>query len=83
MNVLIKIINEWDPIELFPLAPKNEYYDETKKIFDFVVSAKNISVSVLAKKIDEIFVTAFGKDLYIINTQTSMNIADKILKAMN
>ncbi|EAD8591252.1 DUF1871 domain-containing protein, partial [Listeria monocytogenes] len=23
-----KIINDWDPIELFPLAPKDEYSQE-------------------------------------------------------
>ncbi|EAC2694899.1 DUF1871 domain-containing protein, partial [Listeria monocytogenes] len=27
-----KIINDWDPIELFPLAPKDEYSQEINKI---------------------------------------------------
>ena len=31
-----KIINEWDPIELFSLEPKDEYNQEIKKVVDIL-----------------------------------------------
>lgn len=31
MDRIEQIINEWDPIGLFPMAPKDEYVEEGKK----------------------------------------------------
>ncbi|HCK0308575.1 TPA: DUF1871 family protein, partial [Listeria innocua] len=50
-----KIINDWDPIELFPLAPKDEYSQEINKIISIVIENPKIDVNVLAKGIRKIF----------------------------
>ncbi|MCV80051.1 DUF1871 domain-containing protein, partial [Listeria monocytogenes] len=43
-----KIINDWDPIELFPLAPKDEYSQEINKIIRIVIENPNIDTNLLA-----------------------------------
>ncbi|EAF2146933.1 DUF1871 family protein, partial [Listeria monocytogenes] len=55
-----KIINDWDPIELFPLAPKDEYSQEINKIISIVQENPNIDMNVLGKGIRKIFVDSFG-----------------------
>lgn len=47
------IINEWDPYSLFPLAPKDEYRDEIKKIKIYIDNDKDIDS--LAKYLGNIF----------------------------
>ena len=32
MERITQIINDWDPIGFFPMAPKDEYINEIKKI---------------------------------------------------
>lgn len=32
---ITQIINDWDPIGFFPMAPKDEYINEIKKISEF------------------------------------------------
>ena len=36
MEKITEIINEWDPIELFPMAPKDEYIEEVKLIYEYL-----------------------------------------------
>ena len=36
-----KIINDWDPIGFFPMAPEDEYTDEISKIHEYIYSEKN------------------------------------------
>lgn len=31
-DIIMTIINDWDPIELFPMAPADEYTSEIEKI---------------------------------------------------
>ncbi|EAF5623190.1 DUF1871 family protein, partial [Listeria monocytogenes] len=54
-----KIINDWDPIELFPLAPKDEYSQEINKIISIVQENPNIDMNVLGKGIRKIFIDSF------------------------
>ncbi|EAE7244677.1 DUF1871 family protein, partial [Listeria monocytogenes] len=56
-----KIINDWDPIELFPLAPKDEYSQEINKIISIVQENPNIDMNVLGKGIRKIFIDSFGE----------------------
>ncbi|EFR95282.1 DUF1871 family protein [Listeria innocua] len=72
-----KIINDWDPIELFPLAPKDEYSQEINKIISIVQENPNIDMNVLAKGIRKIFIDSFGENLIFKNNEDE--IAEKIL----
>ncbi|HBL8351046.1 TPA: DUF1871 family protein, partial [Listeria monocytogenes] len=62
-----KIINDWDPIELFPLAPKDEYSQEINKIISIVQENPNIDMNVLGKGIRKIFIDSFGENLIFKN----------------
>ena len=64
MDRIEQIINEWDPIGLFPMAPKDEYVEEEKKIVEYIEKWPNITEKKLADRINEIFIEAFGKDVY-------------------
>ena len=33
MERITQIINDWDPIGFFPMAPKDEYINEIKKVY--------------------------------------------------
>ena len=79
MKNISELINEWDPIELFPYAPKDEYISEIKEIEKFVMDNKNISVTELAKVIDNIFCRSFGEGTYESNPNNSMKVAERIL----
>jgi hypothetical protein len=35
-DTIKEVINKWDPIELFPHAPKNEYDKESAAIYEFI-----------------------------------------------
>ncbi|EAD6956814.1 DUF1871 family protein [Listeria monocytogenes] len=72
-----KIINDWDPIELFPLAPKDEYSQEINKIISIVQENPNIDMNVLGKGIRKIFIDSFGEKLIFKNNEDE--IAEKIL----
>ncbi|PDK68754.1 hypothetical protein AFZ23_05505 [Listeria monocytogenes] len=72
-----KIINDWDPIELFPLAPKDEYSQEINKIISIVQENHNIDMNVLDKGIRKIFIDSFGENLIFKNNEDE--IAEKIL----
>ena len=43
MERITQIINDWDPIGFFPMAPKDEYINEIKKI---ILSIANSTISV-------------------------------------
>ncbi len=80
MEIITKIINDWDPIGFFPMAPKDEYVIEIKKIYEYVSGNQNLQVQTLAETINEIFVKSFGPDVYDQNMEKCMLIAEKILK---
>lgn len=80
MKKIMEIINGWDPIGFFPMAPKDEYANEVKKIYDYMCINQNFKVDNVAKKINEIFLEAFGADVYDENIEQCMLVAKKILK---
>ncbi len=55
---IVEIINNWNPIEIYPLL-KEEYDIEIEKIME--VMDDRLSVQELAEKIFEVFTTFFGK----------------------
>lgn len=59
MDKILMMVNEWDPIGFFPMAPEDEYINEYLNV------SQNITEKKLAKKINEIFIMAFGSDVYV------------------
>lgn len=51
MERITEIINDWDPIGFFSMAPKDEYINEIKKINEFVCSNYSLQVHTLAQEI--------------------------------
>ena len=80
MEKIEKIINDWDPIGFFPMAPKDEYINEVTKIYEYVYSKKNLQIQTLAEIINTIFIKAFGIDVYDENIEQCILIAKKILE---
>ena len=39
------IINEWDPIDLFPMAPRDEYVKEIERIKCIISNKSSISTN--------------------------------------
>lgn len=73
-----EIINKWDPACLFPMAPKDEYADEIRKIEEYISSVDELMPEALADVINEIFLTSFGKDVYAAKNEDCFEIAKKI-----
>ncbi len=42
-KIMIKIINEWDPIDFFPMAPEDEYSNEILQVENNIALFRNIS----------------------------------------
>ena len=75
MNVA-EIINGWDPISLFPLAPLDEYHSEISMVQQAMSCCLNEHE--LADKIYQIFLSAFG-DTFVESKQECLNISNKLL----
>ena len=75
-----RIINEWDPIGLFPLAPKDEYNLESELILKrcYKYSSK-IDINYLAQIIYDVFTESFGDDVFCKTKQNCVEIARSIL----
>lgn len=80
MERITKIINDWDPIGFFPMAPKDEYINEIKKINELVCSNCSLQVYTLAQEINKIFAETFGTDVYYEDLEQCAIIAKRILK---
>lgn len=83
MEEITKIINDWDPIELFPMAPKDEYIDEIRSIYSYIQSSQEIGVHSLAEAINNIFIHNFGDDTYHGDINQCLSVASRILNEMN
>ncbi len=62
MKLIRDIINEWDPICLFPMAPENEYEDEIKQIYN-LLNGEDLSIERIEEGIERIFIKSFGEGL--------------------
>lgn len=83
MNEIMNLINEWDPIGFFPMAPKDEYINEIREIENFLQNNTSLYIEILAKKINDIFKESFGDDVYIEKIDTCKLVAQKILETHN
>ncbi len=77
-KVVEEIINNWDPIELFPYSPKDEYKNEIALIIAALKETKDISE--VALKIQKIFIKSFGNDVFKRDTNECVSIAESIVK---
>lgn len=84
MDKIIEIINLWDPIGLFPMAPKDEYELECKEIYCFLKGNTEVKEEDLCKKINDVFSKSFGADVYNSAIQKkSFEISRKILNVIS
>lgn len=84
MDKIVEIINLWDPIGLFPMAPRDEYEIECEEIYFFLKNNIGIKEIELSKKIDDIFRKRFGGDVYSKEAQKKcFDVSRKILKEIN
>ena len=79
MNKIAQIINEWDPLGFFPMAPSDEYNTEIQQIFEYIEQSKNIQINELANVINNIFIASFGNDVYKEDLNQCEEVARKIL----
>lgn len=79
MDKILLVVNEWDPIGFFPMAPKDEYINEIKKIYEYLNVSQYITEEKLAKKINEIFLMSFGSDVYVEDTEECLRVAKDII----
>ncbi len=83
MKELMNVINDWDPIGFFPLAPKDEYINEIRKIEKYLHNTASIDAETLAKRINDIFKKSFGDDVYIEDISACEAVAQKIMDIRN
>jgi hypothetical protein len=75
-----RIINQWDPMNLFPYAPSNEYSSEIQELCNFLENSRCYIISHdLGRKILAIFQSAFGEDLFLKSFDQCNEIAVKII----
>jgi len=80
-KTLRSIINKWDPVDLMPFAPKDEYDPEVKEIEKYIHEHKeNITLDELTDKIYNVFVTFFGEFVFVKTKEDCADVAKKILK---
>ncbi|MCT0015474.1 DUF1871 family protein [Lactococcus lactis subsp. lactis] len=75
-NKIENIINEWDPIDLFPFAPNDEYKREIEKISELLTP--DIDLEELAMKIKQIFVDSFGEDMFFRDDESILKVAENL-----
>lgn len=77
MDYVKSIIDAWDPINILPIAPNDEYHSEIKEI-QYLISMTN-NVSEIAKGIFKVFVEAFGEQIFNKSEDECKQIAELLL----
>ena len=78
MDLVKKIINEWDPIELLCHAPDEEYDLEVEEIAQLLKQTEDSSE--LARGIHTIFTRSFGPNIFNKSIGECRYIADALLR---
>ena len=73
-----EIINEWDPVGLLSYGPEDDYSIEAEKIVDRISSAENTEVNTIAEILSDVFITAFGDDVFMRSIDDCIPVAEKI-----
>ena len=79
MDRILAIISDWDPIGLFPGAPKDEYLNEAKEIESILTNNPQITWQELANCIHNVFIIPFGVGTLEVKMEECLEIAKKIL----
>lgn len=79
VNLITNIINEFDPLDLIPYSPQDEYYNEIKEIDDFIKNHPHCDVDTLAYQIYDIFMSYLGSDIFTRSIDECKEVAQKIL----
>ena len=79
LNRIKFVINEWDPIEVFPYAPNDEYNLEIIEILEFLKKNENVSADFLGNKIYDIFLKTLGGDVFKKSLRECIEVARRIL----
>ncbi len=75
-EIIKRIIDDWDPINLFPEAPENEYWSEIDSI---IMECSNLNAKEeLAKVIKSVFINSFNEDIFRFSYEECLKIAEKI-----
>lgn len=74
------VINQWDPINLFPHAPDDEYQTEINNIYSYLTLYPSCSNNILAKIIYQTFIEAFGNEIFYCSLEDCNKIAKKYYK---
>ena len=74
------IIDAWDPIGLFPFAPKDEYLDESQTIC--IAYTKGMSTKELAQIIHQVFIRSFGITTFTKSIGECEVVAYEIINAL-
>ena len=82
INRIKTIINNWDPVNLFPHAPDDEYSSEINKICSFIEDNKDHALDKLGQEILKIFIDSFGKDIFLKTSEQCKEIACKINQSL-
>ena len=78
------IIDKWDPIDLFPCAPNDEYNVEIKLIESYIdENIKGLNQESLGVQIKAIFEKRFGADVFKKEIEDCIEIASEIIQRLN
>ncbi|AGF55477.1 hypothetical protein B0P06_000427 [Clostridium saccharoperbutylacetonicum] len=82
-DIIMTIINDWDPIGLFPMAPTDEYISEIEKIQEVLKSNNYMTIGQLAFEINNIFLKTFGDEVYTKSLNECKKIAAEIINKVD
>ena len=78
MSNIKGIIDNWDPIGLFPFCPEDEYHSEISQIESFLNEPKEEKD--LGEYIFELFIPSFGENSFQRSITECRMIARKIIE---
>jgi len=78
--IVEEVINNWDPLNLFPGAPKDEYKEEIDLITLLLKDTNDIHN--IAHGIRNIFIKSFGDDIFNKNCDECFAIANFIIQKL-
>lgn len=77
---ITEIINEWDPIGLFPAAPDDEYHSEIEQI-QLALEMSDDSKQI-AEEIWSVFAKSFGTDVFQKTKEECKQIAERLMNRL-